>query len=183
MIFGKHKRRGASKGYAGSSEPNGGQANIGQYAWYSANSGRIPRCGGWPEESERADSVGMSGNVWEFCWDWYGSYPSGSQTDPTGATSGTNRVDRGGSWANSSGGLTLAFRGNLSPNTELLFRIPCCLPLERCSDRLGRLAGRWEIPRATPTSYTLPPARRRCEWSPVSSNSPEPGNLGTIGRC
>ena len=41
----------------------------------------------------------MSGNVWEWCYDWNGSYSSGAQTDPTGATSGSYRVNRGGSWS------------------------------------------------------------------------------------
>ncbi len=40
----------------------------------------------------------MSGNVWEWCWDWYGSYPTGSYTNPTGSDSGSNRVLRGGGW-------------------------------------------------------------------------------------
>jgi formylglycine-generating enzyme required for sulfatase activity len=40
----------------------------------------------------------MVGNVWEWTWDWYGSYGSGAVTDPRGATSGTFRVFRGSSW-------------------------------------------------------------------------------------
>jgi len=78
-----------------------GSNNLGDVAWYPSNSGDKTHEVG----KKTPNGLGlydMSGNVMEWCWDRYGSYSSGAQTDPMGAaTSSSYRVDRGGSWGNS----------------------------------------------------------------------------------
>ena len=81
-----------SRGYTYS-----GSNDIGSVAWYEDNSGNETH----PVGMKQANELGlydMSGNVWEWCSDWYGSYSSSSQTNPTGAASGSYRVNRGGSY-------------------------------------------------------------------------------------
>ena len=56
-----------------------------------------------------------AGNMWEWCWDWYGSYSAGSQTDPHGPASGSFHIYRGGSWSNSPAGVRAAYRFSGGP--------------------------------------------------------------------
>jgi len=56
----------------------------------------------------------MLGNVWEWTWDWYGTYP-GTVTDPIGPTTGGDRVYRGGSWFGSARDARAARRGRDGP--------------------------------------------------------------------
>lgn len=67
-------------------------------AWYKNNSDDKSL----EIRSKKTHSLGlydMSGNVWEWCWDWYGNISSNTVKDPCGVSSGTDRVDRGGSWS------------------------------------------------------------------------------------
>ena len=76
-----------------------GNDNIGSVAWYDSNSNSKTHPVG-TKESNELGIYDMSGNVREWCGDWYGSYSSSSQTNPKGAARGYFRVCRGGSWYN-----------------------------------------------------------------------------------
>ena len=74
-----------------------GSNNLGSVAWYDDNSGNKTHSVATKSPNELG-IYDMSGNVWEWCSDWYGDYSSDAQTNPKGPVSGSGRVYRGGSW-------------------------------------------------------------------------------------
>ena len=93
---------------------NTGESISDNTGWYNNNSGRKTH----PVGQKPANTWGlydMHGNIYEWCWDWYGSYSDAEQSDPAGAAAGEYRVNRGGSWYYSASYMRSAFRFYFNP--------------------------------------------------------------------
>lgn len=109
-----------SKGYKYS-----GSNNIDNVAWYDDNSSNKTHAVATKQPNELG-IYDMSGNVWEWCSDWYGDYGSEPQINPTGPVHGSYRVCRGGSWYYRAGICRVSFRYYCTPvgrNSDLGLRL------------------------------------------------------------
>ena len=102
---------------------SGGSHVIGDYAWIWENTDAYMKSHpvGTTGGGGHANELGlydMSGNVWEWCWDLYASYPSGTLSDFRGAASGMYRSQRGDSWSSLASNMAVAVRSYGSPHVS-----------------------------------------------------------------
>jgi len=102
----------------GNTEPTASQANYGNIV------GSEAVVGSYPSGNNQQGICDLAGNVWEWCNDKYGNYSASAQTDPIGATTGSYRIIKGGSWAQEMTDIRSANRGytkpDLSGNTRVV---------------------------------------------------------------
>jgi formylglycine-generating enzyme required for sulfatase activity len=92
-----------------------GSNDIDEVAWYSVNSFNEPHPVGLKKPNELG-IYDMSGNMWEWCHDWWGFYTEEPQINPTGPSTGEYRIVRGGGFANPANSCCIVFRVGIDPH-------------------------------------------------------------------
>lgn len=116
---------GASGGLNSNNYIYSGSNNIDEVAWYSRNSNGMCKEVGLLKPNELG-LYDMSGNVYEWCWDWISDYSSGNNANPSGPENGNYRVGRGGSWYSTDYYCRVEDRSSSEPenyNDNLGFRV------------------------------------------------------------
>ena len=110
---------GYQKGYAGSTEVGTAYVNLGNYAWYNTNAGTTTHTIGTKLPNELG-FYDLSGNVREYCWDWYATpLPAGELDNYHGGPAATYRVLKGGDWDSSYLACEVDRRGYLEPYYDM----------------------------------------------------------------
>ena len=168
-------------------------AGLSRAGWYENNSGNRTH----PVMQKSPNTLGlydMHGNVTEWCWDWYASYPDEGEVDPAGASSGLNRISRGGSWGTSAESAGSSYRLYYNPSyksSSLGFRVVRQVP--RSESAIAALtASLVATPLPSPAAPARPqqPAKPKREVSnadflrsfgfSVGTSFSIPGFIGTV---
>ncbi len=147
------------------------ESKLGDYGWFRDNSnGRTHPCG--VKQPNAWGLSDMHGNVWEWCNDWFGSYPSGSVTDPKGPQSGSSHVLRGASFGDYAVDCRSASRARDRSNPHVYgFRVSC-VPSIAASTKIAASPSMDSGEDVEPAAASSPPVPEPANNGPAPAVAP-----------